>query len=120
MPVEDVVTQTFSPANLIAEPAYPLLSETVQVDAELFLGSILSLDTETRIASLVTAENKANLFGVLRDHVLEANTLAVVYISGAFIKDTLKAGEGVTIDELVPLLRPLGIYARPSVRYPSS
>jgi hypothetical protein len=42
----------------------------------------------------------------------------VVYISGAFIKDTLKVGDGVTVDELVPLLRLLGINARTSVHDP--
>jgi hypothetical protein len=56
---------------------------------------------------------------VLRDHVFAAGSLAVVYVSGAFIRDTLKTADDVTVEELVPALRTLGIYARPSVRYPS-
>ena len=56
---------------------------------------------------------------MLRDHVFAAGSLAVVYVSGAFIRDTLKTADDVTVEELVPALRTLGIYARPSVRYPS-
>jgi hypothetical protein len=48
-----------------------------------------------------------------------AGTLAVVYVSGAFIKDTFKCDPTTTVDELIPRLRELGIFARPSVPYPS-
>jgi hypothetical protein len=43
MPFADVPIQTLSPANLIADPAYPLLSETIPIDEPLFLGSIISM-----------------------------------------------------------------------------
>jgi hypothetical protein len=66
------------------------------------LGSIIARDPATGIGSLVSAANKANVFGVLRDHVFGAGTLAVVYVSGALIKDTLKTADDVTIDELIP------------------
>jgi len=118
MAVSDPVT--LSPANLIADAGYPLLSETIEIDAALELGSIIAMDPVTRIGSLASSANLANVFGVLRDHVTMAGTLAVVYVSGAFIRDTLKCDPTTTVDELIPRLRELGIYARPSVRYPSS
>ena len=49
-----------------------------------------------------------------------AGTLAVAYVSGAFIKNTLKCDATTTVDALEPRLRELGIYARPSVHYPSA
>jgi hypothetical protein len=77
------------------------------------------MDPATRIGSLASAANLANVFGVLRDRVMTPNTLAVVYISGAFIYETLKCDPSTTVDDLVPRLRELGIFARPSVHYPA-
>lgn len=56
-------------ANLIADAGFPLLSETIQIDAELPLGSIIARDPATGIGSLVTAATEGNVFGVLRDNV---------------------------------------------------
>ena len=110
---------TMSPANLIADAAYPLLSETIEIDAPMYLGSIISMDPATRIGSLASQANMANVFGVLRDHVMRPGTLAVVYVSGSFIAETLKSDPSAPVEALIPRLRELGIYARPSVHYPS-
>ena len=80
MAVSDPVTM--SPANLIADAAYPLLSETIEIDAALNLGSVIAMDPATRIGSLASAANIANVFGVLRDHVTMPGTLAVVSCRG--------------------------------------
>jgi hypothetical protein len=106
-----------TPANLIADCGYPLLSETVKIGADMPLGTVVALDPATRVAALVDSTNKTNLFGVLRDNVA-ADQLGVVYVSGAFIADTLKIGTGVTREEIFGSLRPLGIYPRPSINYP--
>jgi hypothetical protein len=53
------------------------------------------------------------------EHHVMTPSLAVVYVSGAFIKDTLKCDATTTVDALEPRLRELGVYARPSVHYPS-
>jgi hypothetical protein len=42
-------------SNPIADAGYPLLQETIQIDAELPLGSIIASDPVTGIGSLVTA-----------------------------------------------------------------
>jgi hypothetical protein len=120
MPIEDVRTDEYVHANLIADPGFPLLSETMHIDAELPLGSIIARDPATGIGSLITAATEANVFGILRDHVFNAGTLAVVYISGAFIKDTLKTDADTSVDNVEERLRQLGIYCRPSVHYPTT
>jgi hypothetical protein len=119
MPVEDVRMDEYVHANLIADAGFPLLSETIQIDAELPLGSIIARDPVTGIGSLVTAATEANTFGVLRDHMFNAGTLNVVYVSGAFVKDTLKTDTSTSVDAVEPRLRELGIYCRPSTHYPS-
>jgi hypothetical protein len=117
MPVSEPVTMVAG--NLIADAAYPLLSETIAIDTPLYLGSVIAMDPATRVGALANAANQNNLFGVLRDHVMTAGSLAVVYVSGSFIRDTLKCADDTTIDALEPRLRELGIYCRASVRYPS-
>jgi hypothetical protein len=112
-------TDEYIHANLIADAGYPLLSETIQTETELPLGSIIARDPVTGIGSLVTAATEANVFGVLRDHVFNAGTLNVVYVSGAFVKDTPKTDTSTSVDAVEPRLRELGIYCRPSVHYPS-
>src|SRR5262249_4749173 len=119
MPVEDVRTDEYVHSNLIADAGYPLLSETIQIATELPLGSIIARDPASGMVSLVTAATEGNVFGVLRDHVFNAGTLNVVYVSGAFIKDTLKTDTSTSVDAVEPRLRELGIYCRPSVHYPS-
>jgi hypothetical protein len=106
-------------ANLIADPDVPLLTETIEIDDSLLLGSLIAMDPTTRIGSLVTSANVDQLFGVLRDNVFVPGSLAVVFISGSFIQDTLKSDTSVAVAALVPRLRELGIFARPSVQYPS-
>jgi len=118
-PVEDVRTDEYVHANLIADGGFPLLQETIQINAELPLGSIIARDPATGIGSLVTATSIANTFGVLRDHVFNAGTLNVVYVSGAFIKDTLKTDTTTSVDAVEERLRELGIYCRASVHYPA-
>ena len=95
------------------------MQETIQIDAEPPLGSIIARDPVTGIGLLVTAATEANVFGILRDHVFNAGTLNVVYVSGAFIKDTLKTDSSTSVDAVESRLRELGIYCRPSVHYPS-
>jgi hypothetical protein len=119
MPVEEVRTSEYVHANLIADAGFPLLQETIQIATELPLGSIIARDPVTGIGSLVTAATVANVFGILRDHVFYAGTLNVVYVSGAFIKDTLKTDTSTSVDAVEPRLRELGIYCRPSVHYPN-
>jgi hypothetical protein len=119
MPVEDVRSDEYVHANLIADAGFPLLQETIQIDAELPLGSIIARDPVTGIGSLVTAANIANTFGVLRDHVFYPANLYPVYVSGAFIKDTLKTDATTSVDAVEPRLRELGIYCRASVHYPT-
>jgi len=119
MPVEEVRTSQYVHANLIADAGFPLLSETIPIAAELPLGSIIARDPVSGIGSLVTAAIEANVFGVLRDHVFSAGTLNVVYVSGAFIKETLKTDTTTSVDAVEPRLRELGIYCRPSVHYPT-
>ena len=119
MPIADVQTDEWVHTNLIADAGYPLLSETIQIDTELPLGSIIARDPVTGIGSLVSAANIANVFGVLRDNVFNAGTLNVVYTSGAFIKDTLKTDTTTSVDAVEGRLRELGIYCRPSVHYPT-
>ena len=43
----------------------------------------------------------------------------MVYVSGAFIKDTVKTDTSTSVDAVEPRLRELGIYCRPSTHYPS-
>jgi hypothetical protein len=119
MPIQDVRTEQLTMANLIADPDIPLLTETIEIDDALPLGSLIAMNPATRIGSLVTAANQAQLFGVLRDHVYVPGQLAVVFISGSFIQDTLKSDTSISVVALVPRLRELGIFARPSVHYPS-
>jgi IPT/TIG domain len=57
------------------------------------------------------------VFGILRDNVFNAGTLNVVYVSGAFIKDTLKTDTSTSVDNVEARLRELGIYCRPSTHY---
>jgi hypothetical protein len=77
------------------------------------------MDPATRIGGLVVAGNAQNVFGVLRDHVTMPDTLAVVYVSGSFVRETLKCGDDTSIEALETRLRELGIYARGAVHYPS-
>jgi hypothetical protein len=119
MAIQDVTSDQLTMANLIADSDVPLLTETIQIGDRLPLGSLIAMNPATRVGALVTATNQAQLFGVLRDHVMVAGNLGVVFISGAFIQDTLKCDESITVPALVPRLRELGIFARPSVHYPS-
>lgn len=105
--------------NLVASAAYPLLAETITIDAALPLGSVIAMDPASRVGNLVNAANQANVFGVLRDHCTTPGTLHVVFVSGAFVRNTMKCADDITIDALEPRLRELGIYLRASVRYPS-
>jgi hypothetical protein len=52
------------------------------------------------LGALVSAANIANVFGVLRDHVMAPGTLAVVYVSGSFIAEALKCDASTTIEAL--------------------
>src|SRR6516164_2033139 len=109
MPVEEIRTDEYVHANLIADAGYPLLSETIMIATELPLGSIIARDPVTGMGSLVTAATEAQVFGILRDHVFNAGTLNVVYVSGAFIKDTLKTDSSTSVDAVESRLRELGI-----------
>jgi len=60
------------------------LSETIQIETELPLASIIARDPATGIGSLVTAATEANVLGILADHLFSAGSLNVVYVSGAF------------------------------------
>src|SRR5215471_14689902 len=119
MPIEDVRSDEYVHANLIADAGFPLLQETIRIAAELPLGSIIARDPVTGDGSLVTATTQANTFGILRDHVFYPGNLYPVYVSGAFIKDTLKTDADTSVDAVEPRLRELGIYCRSSVHYPS-
>ena len=95
------------------------LSETIQIETELPLASIIARDPATGIGSLVTAATEANVLGILADHLFSAGSLNVVYVSGAFIKDTVKTDTSTSVEAVEPRLRELGIYCRPSTHYPS-
>jgi hypothetical protein len=120
MPISDVGTTEMVHGNLIADAGFPLLSETIRIATELPLGSIISRDPVAGDGSLVTAATEANTFGVLRDNVFHPGELYVVYVSGAFVRDTLKTDADTSVDNVEPRLRGLGIYCRPSVPYPST
>jgi hypothetical protein len=120
MPVEDVRMDEMVHSNLIADAGNPLLSETIRITTELPLGSIIARDPVTGDGSLVTAATEAQTFGILRDNVFAAGELYVVYVSGAFIKDTLKTDADTSVDNVEPRLREFGIYCRPSTHYPTS
>jgi hypothetical protein len=76
MPIEDVRVTDMMPGNLVADAGYPLLSETILIDAELPIGSIIAKDVTSEQGSLVTLATEANVFGVLRQTVYNAGTLA--------------------------------------------
>jgi hypothetical protein len=119
MPISEVTTDRMMPSNLVTDAAYPLLTETITIDEELPIGSIIARDPATGIGSLVRANNAADVFGLLRGTVFQAGTLAPVYGSGSFITDTLKTDDSTSVNALEGRLRELGIYCRPSVHYPS-
>jgi hypothetical protein len=119
MPISDISTTEMVHGNLIADAGFPLLSETIRIATELPFGSIIARDPVTGEGSLVTAATEGQVFGVLRDNVFHAGELYVVYVTGAFVRDTLKTDADTSVEAVEGRLRELGIHCRPSVPYPS-